>query len=281
MCKSPWYARSVLRRTSPADPCPPRFEEWKSLVWVFSLHCHHLPHHLVSSFPLGWWTSPAVSSQTPKITPSVNWLSRMNCYDYDKTVSKPLPHSDGGSAGDAGARWCFHWCRAAPSDSYCTWLFHWEAFQKTPTQDSHFWLVSPSRESIIDWCESNRHTFAFTFFSNNAKHHARIGPFFCRSRMKVKVVWCLTTKNEILCEHEKWVSCLISSGIKSLNESTQLIQFICILSSEASSKIYCWKSRFSRQDRDFFFSYLVFWDEIEIFAFLISFFETRSRFLLS
>ena len=81
---------------------------------------------------------------------SLRQLLRMNCYDYDKNVSKPLPHSDGRSAGDAGARWCFHWCRAAPSDRYCTWLFHWEAFQKTPTQDSHFWLVSPSRESIID-----------------------------------------------------------------------------------------------------------------------------------
>ena len=36
-----------------------------------------------------------------------------------------------------------------------------------------------------------------------------------------------------------------------------------------------------RRDRDFCFPYLVFRDEIEIFAFLISFFETRSRFFLS
>ena len=34
MCKSPWYAQSVLRRTSPTDPYPPRFEEGKSPVII-------------------------------------------------------------------------------------------------------------------------------------------------------------------------------------------------------------------------------------------------------
>ena len=50
---------------------------------------------------------------------------------------------------------------------------------------------------------------------------------------------------------------------------------------ETRSRFFLFLSRFLRQDRDFCFPYLVFRDEIEIFAFLISFFETRSRFFLS
>ena len=50
---------------------------------------------------------------------------------------------------------------------------------------------------------------------------------------------------------------------------------------ETRSRFFLFLSRFLRRDRDFCFPYLVFRDEIEIFAFLISFFETRSRFFLS